>query len=214
MTTGSTAPGLSHSRGQVSKAPSSAPPRVPNPLGWRSWLLIGLGGALGALTRTALMESMPHEPGSFPVVLWTVNVLGCFGLGLLVYGLVRPGFARPWVRPMLGTGFLGGFTTFSAFALETETLLSDGHAPLALAYVAASIVTGVLAAAAGAWTGTFILPGLVRLAPSARSPRSLRAARDAQPAGSASSPVSAPSEESTPSAGTPTGERPDNGGRS
>jgi CrcB protein len=106
--------------------------------------VVAVGGALGALARHALSVALPAEPGGLPVATLVTNLAGCLALGVLVGR--RPG-AR-WLRPFLGTGVLGGFTTVSAFALETDRLLAD--APLlALAYVALSVGGGLALAAAG-----------------------------------------------------------------
>jgi CrcB protein len=78
-----------------------------------------------------------------------VNVVGCLLLGVLVSGWPH----ATWLRPFLGTGVLGGFTTFSAFALETDRLL-DRAAAVALVYVALSLLLGLGAAAVGLRLGT------------------------------------------------------------
>lgn len=106
--------------------------------------LVALGGAVGALGRHGLSVALPTDPGALPLATLLTNLSGCLALGLLV-GRQPP---TSWLRPFLGTGVLGGFTTFSAFALETDRLLLA--APLvAVAYVAASLVGGLVLTAAG-----------------------------------------------------------------
>jgi CrcB protein len=118
-------------------------PPVPVPL-VPVLLVVSAGGALGALARYALALAIPHGRSELPVATLLVNVAGCLLLGLLV-GLEPQ--AR-WLRPFLGTGVLGGFTTFSTFALETDRLLT--RAPtVALLYVGLSLAAGVVAAATG-----------------------------------------------------------------
>ncbi|MCU1590805.1 MAG: CrcB family protein [Frankiales bacterium] len=107
-------------------------------------LVVSAGGALGSLARYGLAVALPHGRSSLPVATLAVNVTGCLALGLLVGRWPR---AR-WMRPFLGTGVLGGFTTFSALSLETDRLL--GRAPaVAAVYVALSLLLGLSAAAAG-----------------------------------------------------------------
>lgn len=118
-------------------------PPVPVPL-LPLLVVVAVGGALGALARFGVAEALPHGRASVPVGTLLVNVVGALALGLLVG--VAPD-AR-WLRPFLGTGVLGGFTTFSTFALETDRLLARAPA-VAVLYVALSLGLGVGAAAAG-----------------------------------------------------------------
>lgn len=122
---------------------SSSPRRSAPPLG----LLLGLvavGGALGALARYGLSVALPASPAGMPVATLLTNLSGCLALGVLAGS--RPD--APWLRPFLGTGVLGGFTTFSAFALQTDQLLASAPAT-AVAYVLLSTAGGVALAAAG-----------------------------------------------------------------
>ncbi|MCP9945383.1 CrcB family protein [Streptomyces somaliensis] len=111
---------------------------------------VALGGALGAGARYALALALPAAPGAFPwATLWT-NVAGCALMGVLM--TVLDGARRPHrlLRPLVGTGLLGGFTTFSAYALETRALLERGEAPTAFAYLAGTPAAALLAVAAAA----------------------------------------------------------------
>jgi CrcB protein len=107
--------------------------------------VIALGGVIGSLSRYGLAEAFPHEAGRFPWATFATNVLGCFLIGVLL-ALLTP-LSHPLLRPFLGTGILGGFTTFSTFAVDTDKLLSD-HAIMALLYffgtLAAALVATVL----------------------------------------------------------------------
>jgi CrcB protein len=110
----------------------------------RTILLVGAGGFLGAVSRWLLSLVVQPRGTVFPVATLTVNIVGCLCIGL-VFGLFdRGGLSHEW-RVFLATGFLGGFTTFSAFSNETFMLLRDGHLAVALLYVAASVVAGLLA---------------------------------------------------------------------
>lgn len=109
-------------------------------------LVVAAGGALGSLARYAVSVAVPHDPTELPIATLLVNVVGCLLLGVLVGGWP----AARWGRPFLGTGVLGGFTTFSAFALEIDRLL-DHRPGVAVAYVGLSLLLGLAAAAVGLW---------------------------------------------------------------
>ncbi|MGY1770180.1 CrcB family protein [Blastococcus sp. SYSU D00813] len=118
-----------------------------------AYLLAALGGALGALARLGVGTALPASPGGWPWATLLVNLTGCLLLGLLL-GAVLPRFpGRPWLRPLLGTGVLGGYTTYSTFAVDAVRLADDGAWAGAAGYVVASVAGGVLAAAAGVAIG-------------------------------------------------------------
>lgn len=125
------------------------PTRGETPLAPRLVGAVAVGGAAGALARYGLGEAFPTALGSFPVTTLLVNVTGSFLLAVLVGILARrPGRGPLW-RPLLGTGLLGGYTTFSTFAVEADRLVSTGHSGLAAAYLAGTLTAGALATAAG-----------------------------------------------------------------
>ncbi len=107
--------------------------------------LVMVGGAVGAGARFGLGQwaATRLAPG-FPVATLTVNLLGCFVMGMLAAWLSQRG-ANEALRLFVGVGMLGGFTTFSAFSLDWWTLMDRGATGAALAYVAVSVV-GALAA--------------------------------------------------------------------
>lgn len=109
-------------------------------------LHVVLGGGIGAGLRylTNVGALRLFGPG-FPVATLVVNVLGSFLMGLLVELLAQRGGQR--LAPFLMTGVLGGFTTFSAFSLDTITLWQRGETVLALVYVAVSVVLSLAAIA-------------------------------------------------------------------
>lgn len=117
----------------------------------RSFLVVAVGGAAGTLARHAIGEWL--DPGhAFPVGTFAVNVTGSFALGALLAMLMARGaddVRRRTARLLLGTGFLGGYTTYSALAVETQGLLRDDRVALALAYAVGSVAAGLLAALAG-----------------------------------------------------------------
>ena len=112
-------------------------------------MAIVVGGSLGTLARAALGVAFPTTSGTFPWTTLTINVVGSFVLGIVVVLLVDRFRPPPFLRPLLATGFLGGFTTFSTFMVDTAQLGRHGHVPTAVTYVVASIVVGVVAA----WLG-------------------------------------------------------------
>ncbi|MFD2092615.1 fluoride efflux transporter CrcB [Blastococcus deserti] len=114
-----------------------------------AYVLAALGGALGALARWGLAEGLP-SPGGWPVATLLVNLTGCLLLGALLAGLASRSPEPSWARPFLAVGVLGGYTTYSTFAVEVVRLVDDGAPALAAGYVVASVVGGVLAVALGA----------------------------------------------------------------
>jgi CrcB protein len=115
-------------------------------------LAVAGGGAVGAALRWGVGQWLPWHPPAFPWATATVNVVGCLAIGLVLGWLLTTAGQPRWLRPFLATGLLGGFTTFSAFAVETVRLLDDGAGSVALAYVAASLALGLLAVRVGART--------------------------------------------------------------
>lgn len=113
------------------------------------WFLVALGGAIGASLRYAVSLLLPMQAsaGRFPWATFTVNVLGCALAGLIYAWLQRAPEQREVWRLLLIVGVMGGFTTFSAFGLETWHLIRQGAVGLALINVLASCTLGVLSLA-------------------------------------------------------------------
>lgn len=109
------------------------------------WLMVALGGGLGACARFALSGLMlPYTlQEKFPWPTFTVNILGCFIAGLLFAVAEKHNVFSPNLRLFLFTGVLGGFTTFSAFGLETFYLIRRGDYLIAGSYVLASVLCGL-----------------------------------------------------------------------
>jgi CrcB protein len=116
-----------------------------------SSLYVALGGALGSWLRyvTGRLWLAAIGPSAFPWATLSVNVLGSFAMGLLAGWLARQGDAGESWRLLLGVGALGGFTTFSAFALEFGMLAERGALGTAALYVAVSLVAGIAGLFAG-----------------------------------------------------------------
>jgi fluoride exporter len=134
-------------------ATSRADREAPTPM---AYLLAALGGALGALARWALAEVVP-SPGGWPWATLLVNLSGCFLLGALFAVLAARSPEPSWARPFLGVGVLGGYTTYSSFAVEVVNLVDDGAPVRAAGYVLVSVVGGVAAVALGALTAGRVL---------------------------------------------------------
>jgi CrcB protein len=114
-------------------------------------LLVLAGGTAGTFARYGVEQSLPAG-GGVPWGTLTVNVTGALVLGLLLGTLAARGAetpARRAARLALGTGVLGGYTTYSTFAVEADRLVRDGSPAVAVAYVAVSLVAGVVAALVG-----------------------------------------------------------------
>jgi len=115
------------------------------------YLLVFLGGGLGAAARHGVNRAALAVLGpAFPWGTLIVNIVGSLAMGLLIGSLAAaPAGASQNLRLFLATGLLGGFTTFSAFSLDTLTLWERGQAAPALLYVGASVTISLAAIAAG-----------------------------------------------------------------
>ena len=110
---------------------------------------ISAGGALGALARQLVGEAWPTAPGAFQWGTFLINVGGSLLIGILmaVLGLL-PAHHR-LVRPFLGVGILGGFTTFSTYAVQSHELVRSGHPVVAIVYLTGTVLAALLAVVAG-----------------------------------------------------------------
>ncbi|MCB0878703.1 MAG: CrcB family protein [Thermoleophilia bacterium] len=117
-------------------------------------LVVMLAGAVGVTLRYALGALITSRAGDgFPWSTLVINVAGAFAMGVLVAVLERSDIGGELTRPAIGIGLLGGFTTFSAFALETVSLVEDGYLARAAAYVGVTNVFGIGALVAGLSVG-------------------------------------------------------------
>ncbi|MFC5755266.1 fluoride efflux transporter CrcB [Rhizobium sp. GCM10022189] len=113
-------------------------------------LLVAVGGAIGSLLRYYVgLGSVRLMGPSFPWGTLTVNVVGCFVIGVFAEMIARRFDASTELRLLLITGFLGGFTTFSAFSLDAITLFERGEVLAGGIYIAASVGLSMLAVIAG-----------------------------------------------------------------
>jgi CrcB protein len=107
--------------------------------------VIALGGAIGALARYGIETWLPAAPGAFPWGTFLINVSGCALIGVLMVLVTDVFTGRPLLRPFVGVGVLGGFTTFSTYANEVRGLLRPGTLPVAFGYLAGTLVCALLA---------------------------------------------------------------------
>ncbi len=120
----------------------------------REALAVFAGGGLGALARTGLADGHPHSPGAWPWVTLSINIVGAFMLGFVLTRILPGPDGQPsGGHLLLGTGFCGALTTFSAMQLELLQMLDDGALVRAGTYIAAAVTAGYLAVGAGSTLG-------------------------------------------------------------
>ncbi len=120
------------------------PPRTP-----RAAVLVGLGGAVGGLARLGVASVLPHAPGTWAWSTLVANASGCFALAALAALLAARFPTSHDLRLLLGTGVLGGYTTFSTFTVDVLDLLRAGREPMAGAYIGVSVASMLLATVVG-----------------------------------------------------------------
>ena len=124
---------------------------------WDILAVIAVGGAIGSAARYGAGVLWPHDPSQIAWSTFAVNVVGGFLLGLLMVfvGDVWP--PHRYVRPFLGVGVLGGFTTFSTYMLDTHAIFVAGRPSVALLYLLGTLVVGLVAV----WLGIAVGRGAV-----------------------------------------------------
>lgn len=119
---------------------------------------IAVGGALGSAARYGLGVAFPVGRGDFPWTTFAINASGCLLIGILMVLVIDVFPARRLMRPFLGVGVLGGYTTFSTYVVQTTQLLGDGRLAVAAGYLAGT----VLAAVPATWLGLTLTRAAVR----------------------------------------------------
>lgn len=123
-----------------------------------SLVAIALGGAIGALARHFVSGAVTRLVGAgFPFGTFTVNILGSMAMGFLIVAFAHKLDVTPGLRSFLAVGFLGSFTTFSTYSMETVLLIERGDWQGAVLYAGGSLVVGVLALFAGMWFGRLVV---------------------------------------------------------
>jgi CrcB protein len=106
---------------------------------------IAAGGATGAAARYLIGQAWPTPAGAFPVSTLAINVLGCALIGVLMVLIIEVWSRQRLLRPFLGTGVLGGFTTFSTYTVDIQWLVAGAHQATALLYLALTPIGAILA---------------------------------------------------------------------
>ncbi|MDX2551108.1 MULTISPECIES: fluoride efflux transporter CrcB [Streptomyces] len=145
-------------------APVADPPR---PAPWHGQApvvaVVAAGGGIGATARYGASLLWPTGPAGFPWTTFWVNVVGCFVIGLFMIVITEGRPVHRLVRPFFGTGVLGGFTTFSTYAVDIQRLMEEGRPGTALAYLGATL----LAALGAVWLAAATARRLPRTGPTA-----------------------------------------------
>jgi fluoride exporter len=121
--------------------------------------IIAAGGAVGAIARDLVSQALPGV--GFPVGTFMVNLSGCLLIGVLMVSIIEVWRPHRLVRPFLGVGVLGGYTTFSTYSVDTLRLIQDGNAGLAVTYFIGTAVGALLAVQLGVLLGRWF-PRMLR----------------------------------------------------
>jgi CrcB protein len=119
---------------------------------------ISAGGVLGALARYGVASALPHPAAGFAWSTFLINVTGCLLIGVLMVIVTEVVPHRRLVRPFLGVGVLGGYTTFSTYIVDIHKMAAAGAPWIALAYLAGTLISAVLAV----WAGHAVTSRVVR----------------------------------------------------
>jgi CrcB protein len=113
--------------------------------------VIAVGGGLGALARFGIARALPTPRGHFPWATLATNLSGCLAIGVLMVLITDVWTAHRLVRPFLGVGVLGGYTTFSTYAVDGRVLLGSGSAGATFGYLVGTLLGAIVACLAGVW---------------------------------------------------------------
>lgn len=127
--------------------PDVAPAEAAAPGQWPVVAAVAVGGAVGALARYGAQRAWPTHGQDFPWTILAVNLLGCALIGVLMVLVTERGAVHRLWRPLLGTGVLGGFTTFSTYSVDLQRELANGRVGEAIGYGGGTLVGAVAAVA-------------------------------------------------------------------
>jgi len=111
--------------------------------------VVAAGGALGSAARYGVAVAWPHRPGGFAWSTFCCNAVGCLLIGVLLVAATEVWLAHRLIRPFLGVGVLGGFTTFSTYVVDTAALVRAGRPAVAAGYLLGTVVTALVGVQAG-----------------------------------------------------------------
>jgi CrcB protein len=112
---------------------------------WALLSVVAAGGVIGACGRNAVALAWPHRPGGFPWATFVINVSGCLLIGVLMVLITEVWSAHRLLRPFLGVGVLGGYTTFSTYAVDVQQLVVAHAARTALLYLVGTLLAALAA---------------------------------------------------------------------
>jgi CrcB protein len=124
---------------------------------WPVVAVVAAGGAAGACARYGAALLWPQTPGTFPWTTFWVNISGCAVIGVFMVVITEVWAAHRLVRPFFGTGVLGGYTTFSTYAVEIRRLTDAHEAATAFGYAAATLAAALTAVWSAAWATRRVL---------------------------------------------------------
>ena len=138
-----------HPFAQGRRAPALPPRRI--------LAVIALGGFFGGLSRYGLGLAFPAQHGAFPTATFAINVSGSFVLALLIVFVLEVWPPTTYIRPLIGVGFCGAYTTFSTWMVGVDQLISDGKSATAVWYLFGSLVAGLAATSLGLTSGRAVV---------------------------------------------------------
>ncbi|MFI1797176.1 fluoride efflux transporter CrcB [Streptomyces sp. NPDC020379] len=155
---------MSPSRAVADSPPvTTASPGRPAARGqWPIVCAVSLGGGTGAAARYGAGLLWPTAQGAFPWTTFLINIVGCALIGVLLVMIADLAAPHRLLRPFLGTGVLGGFTTFSTYTVDIRDLVAGGHVATALAYLAGTLLAAMAAVWAAAGLTRMFLRGRAR----------------------------------------------------
>lgn len=129
---------------------------------------VAIGGVIGACLRYEVANALPTGPAAFPFSTLLINLTGSFVLGGLLTVLLERRRPSEYTRPLIASGLIGAYTTWSTFVVESDQLFQRGHLPTGFAYLVASVCGGLLAGWAGVLAGRLELRALLPGGPFAK----------------------------------------------
>jgi CrcB protein len=134
---------------QIAGSPFATRRRTAARVPWAVLGVVAAGGVLGALARYGIGLAVPHKPAGFPWATFAINVSGCLLIGVLMVLVTDVWPGHRLLRPFLGTGLLGGYTTFSTYVVDVQHLLGAGAARTALVYLVGTLLAALVAVQLG-----------------------------------------------------------------